>query len=172
MQLNLIIPKQLQKLLGQFLKKKFVTGSKILLTLPFLVNNELVTDFSVKANLFNDFFRERCRSITNESSLPNNQTIETVARLSDLNIDTDTIIKIICSFDPNNPVGTRRCNNVGFRLFFGRDVKKRSHNVVATLLLRLKTNVVATLCFRRRISDLVLTLQQHRDFEVFFLTKI
>ena len=60
-----------------------------------LVNNEFVTDFLVKANLFNDFFREQCRPVTNGNSFPDNQTIETVSRLSDINVDTDTIIKLI-----------------------------------------------------------------------------
>ena len=41
-----------------------------------------------------------------------------------------------------------------------------------TSLLRPKTNVVATWCFRRRFSDLVLTLQQRSDSEIVFLTKI
>ena len=61
---------------------------------PFLVNNEFVkANELVNANLFNDFFREQCTPITNDSSLPNNQTIETVTRLSDININTDTNIK-------------------------------------------------------------------------------
>ena len=52
-------------------------------------------------------------------------------------------------------------------------LSQRSHNVVfPTSLLRPKTNVVSTLRFRRRISDLVLTLQQRRDFEIVFLTKL
>ena len=59
----------------------------------------------MKTNLFNDFFREQCRPITNDSSLPNNQTIETVTRISDINISTDTIIKLICSLDPNKAHG-------------------------------------------------------------------
>ena len=63
----------------------------------FLVNNE----FSVKANLFNDFFREQCRSLTNDSSFPNNQIFETVTRFSDFKIDTDTIIKLTRSLDLN-----------------------------------------------------------------------
>ena len=81
--------------------KTFVNSSKIPLIPPLLGNNEFVTDFLGKANLFNDFFREQCRPITNNSSLPNNQTIETVTRLWDINIDTDTIIKLIRSLDPS-----------------------------------------------------------------------
>ena len=61
--------------------KTFVSGSKIPPIPPFLGNNDFLTDFLVKANLFNDFFREQCKPITNDSSLPNNQIIETVTRL-------------------------------------------------------------------------------------------
>ena len=84
---------------------KTFNGSKIPLIPPLFVNNEFVTDFLEKANLFNDFFREQCRPITNDSSLPNNQILETVTRLSDINIDTDTIIKLIRSLDPNKTHG-------------------------------------------------------------------
>ena len=34
----------------------FINGTKIPLTPPLLVGNQLVTDFLVKANLFNDYF--------------------------------------------------------------------------------------------------------------------
>ena len=59
----------------------------------------------MKANLFIEFFREQCRPTTNGSSLPNNQITETVTRLSDITIDTDTIIKLIRSLDPNKAHG-------------------------------------------------------------------
>ena len=45
----------------------------------------------------------------NDSSLPNNQTVETVTRLSDINIDTDTIAKLIHSLDPNK---AHRCDGI------------------------------------------------------------
>ena len=85
--------------------KTFVNSSKIPLIPPLLGNNEFVTDFLDKASLFNDFFSEQCRPITDDSSLPNNQTIETVTRLSDINIDTTTIIKLIRSLHPNKAHG-------------------------------------------------------------------
>ena len=87
------------------ISKIFVNVSKFPLILPMLVNNEFVTDFSVKANLFNDFFTEQCRPITNDSSLPNNQTIETVNRLLDINIGADTTIILICSLEPSQGHG-------------------------------------------------------------------
>ena len=67
----------------------------------------------MKANLFNDFSREQCRPITNGSSLPNNQTIETVTRLSDITIDTDTIIKLIHLLDRNKAHG---CDEISIRM--------------------------------------------------------
>ena len=87
------------------ISKIFVNVSEFPLISPILVNNEFVTDFSVKANLFNDFFTEQCRPITNDSSLPNNQTIETVNRLLDINIGADTTIILICSLEPSQGHG-------------------------------------------------------------------
>ena len=89
--------------------KTFVNGSKIPLIPPLLVNNEFVTDFLDKANLFNDFFSEKCRPITNDSTIPNNQTIEAVSRLSDINIDIN--IKLIRSLDLNKAHGDKQINN-------------------------------------------------------------
>ena len=59
----------------------------------------------VKTNLFNELFIEQCRRIANDSSFPNNQTTETVARISGINIDTDIIIKLIATVDPNKAHG-------------------------------------------------------------------
>ena len=93
--------------------KTFAEGLKIPLIPPLLVNNEFVIDFLVKANLFNDFCREQCRPIKNDSSLPNNQAFETVTKLSDFNIDTDTIFKLIRSLDPNKAHG---CDGISIRM--------------------------------------------------------
>ena len=48
-----------------------------------------------------------------DSSLPNNQTTETVTRLSDINIDTDTIIKLIRSLDPKK---AHDCDGTSIRM--------------------------------------------------------
>ena len=68
-----------------------------------MLNVEFATDFLVKANWFNDFFREQCRPVTYDSSLPNNQILQTVTIL--YNFYTDTIIKLIHSLDPNKAQG-------------------------------------------------------------------
>ena len=93
--------------------KTFVNGSKNQSIPPALVNNEFVTDFLAEANLFNGFFREQCRPITNDSSLPKNQTIETITRLSDIDIDTDTIIKLFRSLNPDKAHG---CDGISMRM--------------------------------------------------------
>ena len=49
----------------------------------------------------------------NESSLRNNQTIETVTRLSDINIDAGTIIKLIRSL---NPTKAHSCDGISIRM--------------------------------------------------------
>ena len=111
--------------------KTFLNGSKIPLIPPLLVNKEFVTDFLDKANLFNDFFRKQCRPITNDSSLPNNQTIETVTRLSDINIDTDTIIKLIRSLDPNK---ARDCDGISIRMLY--QAQRQSQNLYISFLTK------------------------------------
>ena len=49
----------------------------------------------------------------NDSSLRNNQTIETVTRLSDINIDAGTIIKLIRSV---NPTKAHSCDGISIRM--------------------------------------------------------
>ena len=48
----------------------------------------------------------------NDSSLLNNQIFETVSRLSDFNINTDTIIKLVCSLNLNKALG---CDSISVR---------------------------------------------------------
>ena len=38
--------------------------------IPLNVGNKLVNNFKEKARLFNEFFASKCRSITNDGSLP------------------------------------------------------------------------------------------------------
>ena len=47
--------------------KTFVNGSKIQLIPPLQVDNKLLTDFLNKASLFNNFFAEKERPISNNS---------------------------------------------------------------------------------------------------------
>ena len=67
---------------------------------------------------------------------------------------------------------TQLAHDVVTTLGFGCILVAIWDKVVTTSLLQLKPNVATTLCFLRRSSDLVLTLQQRRNSDVVFLTKI
>ena len=47
-----------------------------------VVGNQLVTDFLVKENLFNDYFSQKCSTIDKKSFITANLTFEVDARLS------------------------------------------------------------------------------------------
>ena len=85
--------------------KTFVNGTKIPLIPLLLVGNQPVTDFLVKANLFNDYFSQQCTTVDNDSSIPPNITCATEQKLSTLEFSTDDIVKIIKSLDPNKAHG-------------------------------------------------------------------
>ena len=71
---------------------------------PLLVGNQLVSDFLVKANLFNDYFSKQCTTIDN-NSIPANINFETEESLSTFEICSGDIVKIIRSMDPNKAHG-------------------------------------------------------------------
>ena len=66
-----------------------------------LVGNQLITEFLVKANLFNSYFSQQCTTVDNDSSIPLNITFATEQKLSTLEFCTDDIVKIIKLLDPN-----------------------------------------------------------------------
>ena len=49
--------------------KSFYNDSKKPLLPPLLVNNKIVSDFTEKANLFNDFFATQCTPLSNNNIL-------------------------------------------------------------------------------------------------------
>ena len=53
--------------------KTFVNGKNLLIIPPLLVNNNLISNFREKANIFKDFFVQQCQRIANNSILPTNQ---------------------------------------------------------------------------------------------------
>ena len=86
--LNLNDPKTAPKTYWKTLKT-FVNETKIPLIPLLLFGNQLVTDFLVKANLFNNYFSQQCTAI------------ETEQKRSTLEFCTNHIVKIIKSLDPN-----------------------------------------------------------------------
>ena len=79
--------------------KTFVNGKQVPLISSLLVNGKFVTNFLEKANIFNDFFSQKCQSIPNDSILP---LIPTYYKDNRLNEIKD---KVIQSFDPNKAHG-------------------------------------------------------------------
>ena len=57
--------------------KTFANGTKISLKPPLFVENQLVTDFLVKSNLFNNYFSQQYTTIDNDTSISSNITFET-----------------------------------------------------------------------------------------------
>ena len=71
---------------------------------PLFVNGNFVSDFSVKANLFNDFFASICTPIKNSSVLPP-LTYRTNKNLNSLRISQQDILLIIKALDSSKAHG-------------------------------------------------------------------
>ena len=72
--------------------KIFINGKKTQIIPPLLFNYNVISNFSEKANIFNDFFVEHCQPIANNSILPTNQIFYTQNRLRDFDIDCGKIL--------------------------------------------------------------------------------
>ena len=88
-------PKTYWKILNRFLSNKKIPSIPLL-----LVNGEMISNFSKKAELFNKFFASQCTPLSNPSILPP-PTIRTDKRLSSLKINEDDILSIIKSLNSN-----------------------------------------------------------------------
>ena len=97
-------PKTAQKVYYKILKT-FVNGTNISLIPLLLADNQLVPNFLVKANLFNDYFSKQCMIIDNNRSITAKITFENKERLSTFEICSDDIIKLVRSLDPNKARG-------------------------------------------------------------------
>ena len=75
--------------------KSFYNDSKVPLISPLLVNNKIVSDFTKKANIFNDFFALQRTPLNNSSVLPVKVTFKTHSRFNSIGFEEDDILKII-----------------------------------------------------------------------------
>ena len=66
-----------------------------------LVGNQFATDFSAKANLFNNYFSQQCTARDTDSSVK----VWNLQKLSTFEFYADGIIKIIKSLNPNKAHG-------------------------------------------------------------------
>ena len=85
--------------------KIFVNGKKILIIPPLLLNDNFITNFLEKANLFNEFFSKQCQPLQNNSTLPKSNMYHTENRLNNITFDNEKLLKIIQSLDANKAHG-------------------------------------------------------------------
>ena len=83
---------------------RFLSNKKIPSIPPLLVNGEMISNFSKKAELFNKFFASQCMPLSNASTLPP-LTIRTDKQLSSLKINEDDILSIIKNLHSNKSHG-------------------------------------------------------------------
>ena len=81
--------------------KSFYNYTEVPLIPPLLVNNKIVSDFTKKANLFNNFFATQCTPLTNNSVLPSIRSFKTHLRLKSTSFEMEDILKIIRNLNVN-----------------------------------------------------------------------
>ena len=93
--------------------KRFL-NNKIILCIPSLFHeNELVTDFREKAEIFNSFFGKQCSRISSDSSLLSEITKKTDNFVYSVRFSTEDILQIINNLDSNKGHGH---NEVSIRM--------------------------------------------------------
>ena len=80
--------------------KTLWNGKKVPNIPPLLVNDELISEFEVKANIFNKYFASQCTTINNNSVLPS-----TLNHLTDDKLSSEVIFQLIKNLDPNKVHG-------------------------------------------------------------------
>ena len=80
-------------------------GKKVSNIPPLLANDELITEFEVKANIFNKYFASQCTTINNNSVLPSTLNHLTDDKLSSFNISPEVIFELIKNLDPHKAHG-------------------------------------------------------------------
>ena len=103
------------------LLKTFLNNKKIPLIPPLYHQGDFITNFKIKAELFNSFFACQCSLIKNDSKLLSHLNYKTDNCVSALNFPIDNIAKILKSLDPN---------------------KVHDHNKICTRMLQLCGNSI------------------------------
>ena len=110
--LKLINPNTSTKTYWSILKS-FCNDTKVPLILPLLVNNKIVSDFTKKVKLFNDFFATQCTPLTSSSVLPSTISFKTHSRLNCISFEKEDILKIIRNLNVNKAHGH---NDISIRM--------------------------------------------------------
>ena len=84
--------------------KSFLSGKKVPIIPPVFDGIKFITDFKVKADLFNSYFANQCSIINNESTLPDTN-FDFNCTLSSLTFDENELLKLIQTLDVNKSHG-------------------------------------------------------------------
>ena len=85
--------------------KTHLNGKKIPLIPPLLHNNEFISDFTEKAQIFNEFFSNQCTPIDNDSEIPRRIILETNETFEHIDFSVADIFNIIRNLDSNKAHG-------------------------------------------------------------------
>ena len=111
--------------------KTVLNNKKIPCIPPIYHNNNYITDFKEKAQIFNDFFAKQCTLVENTSKLPTDSFKRTNNLLSAISFTKDDIAKIIKNFNPNKAHG--------FDMISIRMLKICGESILKSLELTLKS---------------------------------
>ena len=78
--------------------KSFLSGRKVPIIPPVFDGIKFITDFKVKADLFNSYFANQCSIINNESILPDSN-FDFNCTLSSLTFDENELLRLIETLD-------------------------------------------------------------------------
>ena len=83
----------------------FFRNKKIPLIQPLYIDNNLKSNFRLKAIHFNKYFASKCTPIKNDGSLPSTLEFYSQSRISSSNVIEDDILKIVRTLDINKAHG-------------------------------------------------------------------
>ena len=72
---------------------------------PLFINNQFILDCKEKAKHFNDFFSQQCKTVLNNSVLPN-LTFLTNQKIENISIENGDIISLLRNINPNEASGS------------------------------------------------------------------
>ena len=79
--------------------KSLWNGKKVPLIPPLLCNNNFITDFKDKAEIFNNYFADQCTPFENNSQIPNEMSYVTDKRIANIDFTFNDIFNLIKSLD-------------------------------------------------------------------------